>query len=148
MKAAEQGEIALALSCFSSVFRTVGVFSLFINVLMLAPSLYMLQVYDRVLPSRNEYTLWMLSLMILGMFAFIAALEYVRAQVVIRVGGRLDASLNQRIYTAAFEQNLKKPGTTAGQALNDLTTLRQFVTGNALSVTETMLLCEPLSPST
>ena len=132
MKAAEQGEIAKALSGFRSVFRTVGVFSLFINLLMLAPSLYMLQVYDRVLPSHNEYTLWMLSLMILGMFAFIAALEYVRSQVVIRVGARLDASLNQRIYTAAFEQNLKKPGTTAGQALNDLTTLRQFVTGNAL----------------
>jgi ATP-binding cassette subfamily C exporter for protease/lipase len=70
--------------------------------------------------------------MVLGVYGFIAALEYVRSQVVIRVGARLDASLNQRIYTAAFEQNLKKPGTHAGQALNDLTTLRQFVTGNAL----------------
>ena len=128
----EQGEIARALAGFRAVFRTVGLFSLFINVLMLAPSLYMLQVYDRVLPSHNVYTLWMLSLMILGLYAFIAALEYVRSQVVIRVGARLDASLNQRIYTAAFEQNLKKPGTHAGQALNDLTTLRQFVTGNAL----------------
>lgn len=130
--AQEKGEIAQALAGFRSVFRTVGIFSLFINLLMLTPSLYMLQVYDRVLPSHNEYTLWMLSMMILGVYAFIAALEYVRSQVVIRVGARLDASLNQRIYTAAFEQNLKKPGTHAGQALNDLTTLRQFVTGNAL----------------
>jgi ATP-binding cassette subfamily C exporter for protease/lipase len=130
--AQEKGEIAQALAGVRSVFRTVGIFSLFINLLMLTPSLYMLQVYDRVLPSHNEYTLWMLSMMILGVYAFIAALEYVRSQVVIRVGARLDASLNQRIYTAAFEQNLKKPGTHAGQALNDLTTLRQFVTGNAL----------------
>ncbi len=128
----EPGEIARGLFGFRAVFRAVAIFSLFINVLMLAPSLYMLQVYDRVLPGRNEYTLWMLSLIILGLYAFIAALEYVRSQVVISVGARLDASLNQRIYTAAFEQNLKRPGTHAGQALNDLTTLRQFVTGNAL----------------
>ena len=132
MKKVETGEIARALGDFRGAFRTVGVFSMFINMLLLAPSIYMLQVYDRVLPSHNEYTLWMLSLMVVGVFAFIAALEYVRSQVVIHVGARLDTSLNQRIYTAAFEQNLKKPGTNAGQALNDLTTLRQFVTGNAL----------------
>jgi ATP-binding cassette subfamily C exporter for protease/lipase len=114
------------------VFRTVGIFSMLIKVLMLVPSLYMLQVYDRVLPSRNGVTLAMLTLMMLGMYAFSSVLEYVRSFIVIRVGGKLDMHLNSRVYTAAFETNLKQQGVNAGQSLNDLTTIRQFVTGNAL----------------
>ncbi|MFM0391424.1 type I secretion system permease/ATPase [Paraburkholderia phytofirmans] len=125
-------EIIQALLGYRRVFRTVGIFSMLINVLMLVPSLYMLQVYDRVLPSRNGVTLAMLTLMMLGMYAFSSVLEYVRSFIVIRVGGKLDMHLNSRVYTAAFETNLKQQGVNAGQSLNDLTTIRQFVTGNAL----------------
>lgn len=125
-------EIMQALLGFKQAFRSVGVFSMIINLLMLAPSLYMLQVYDRVLASRNSYTLLMLSLIVVGLYLLMAALEYVRSQVVIRVGSRLDLHLNRRVYTAAFEQNLKDGRGNAGQALNDLTTIRQFVTGQAL----------------
>jgi len=125
-------EIIQALLGYRCVFRTVGIFSMLINVLMLVPSLYMLQVYDRVLPSRNGVTLAMLTLMMLGMYAFSSVLEYVRSFIVIRVGGKLDMHLNSRVYTAAFETNLKQQGVSAGQSLNDLTTIRQFVTGNAL----------------
>jgi len=100
--------------------------------MMLAPSLYMLQVYDRVLGSRNEITLLMLTLMIVGAYLFIGALELVRSFVLVRVGARFDMELNKRVYTAAFEQNLKRTSANAGQALADLTTVRQFLTGNAL----------------
>ncbi len=127
-----QNEIAQALNSFRSTFRTVGVFSAIINLLMLVPSLYMLQVYDRVLPSRNETTLLMLTLIMLGAYVFMSALEFVRSFVLIRVGARLDMKLNTRVYTAAFEQSLKQGGGNAGQALQDLTSLRQFLTGNAL----------------
>lgn len=127
-----KNEIAEALVSFKSTFRTVGVFSAIINLLMLVPSLYMLQVYDRVLPSRNEITLLMLTLMMLGAFMFMSALEFVRSFVLIRVGARLDMRLNKRVYTAAFEQSLKRGGGNAGQALQDLTNIRQFLTGNAL----------------
>ncbi len=127
-----KNEIAQALLEFKSTFRTIGIFSAFINLLMLVPSLYMLQVYDRVLPSRNEVTLLMLTLMMLGAFVFMSALEFVRSFVLIRVGARMDMKLNKRVYTAAFEQGLKKGGSNAGQALQDLTNLRQFLTGNAL----------------
>jgi ATP-binding cassette, subfamily C, bacterial exporter for protease/lipase len=127
-----KNEIALALIEFKGAFRTVGVFSAIINMMLLVPSLYMLQVYDRVLASRNETTLLMLTLMVLGAYVFMSALEFVRSFVLIRVGAQLDMKLNKRIYTAAFEQNLKKAGGNAGQALQDLTTIRQFVTGNAL----------------
>lgn len=128
----EKNEIERALLAFKSTFITVGVFSAIINLLMLTPSLYMLQVYDRVLASRNEITLLMLTLLMLGAFMLIGGLEVVRSFILVRVGAKFDMMLNKRIYTAAFEQNLKQAGGNAGQALNDLTNLRQFLTGNAL----------------
>lgn len=127
-----RNEIISLLASFKSTFITIGVFSAIINLLMLAPSLYMLQVYDRVLQSRNEMTLLMLSLLILGAYAFMSALEFIRSFVLIRVGTKLDMQVNKRIYTAAFEQNLKRGGGNAGQSLQDLTTIRQFLTGNGL----------------
>jgi len=128
----EKNEIERALLAFKSTFITVGVFSAIINILMLTPSIYMLQVYDRVLASRNEITLLMLTVLMLGAFLFVGALEVVRSFVLVRVGAKFDMSLNKRVYTAAFEQNLKLAGGNAGQALTDLTNLRQFLTGNAL----------------
>lgn len=129
---ASQSEIAAALKQFKGVFKTVGIFSMAINLLMLVPSIYMLQVYDSVLSSRNLMTLAMLSLITLLFYAIISGLEWVRSQVLIRVGAQVDALLSERIYTAAFEQNLKKNNFQAGQALTDLTTIRQFVTGQGL----------------
>jgi ATP-binding cassette subfamily C exporter for protease/lipase len=125
-------EIGRVLLSFKGTFYTVGTFSAIVNLLALVPSLYMLQVYDRVLSSRNEITLLMLSLMVVGAFMFSGALELIRSFVLVRVGAQFDMQLNRRLYTAAFEQNLKQTGANAGQALNDLTTLRQFLTGNAL----------------
>lgn len=129
---APKNEIERALLMFKSTFITVGVFSAISNLLMLVPSLYMLQVYDRVLSSANETTLLMLTLMVLGAFLFMSLLELIRSFVLVRVGARFDMELNKRVYTAAFEQNLKGSGANAGQALSDLTNIRQFLTGNAL----------------
>jgi len=127
-----KNEIEQVLARFKSTFVTVGVFSAISNLLMLAPSLYMLQVYDRVLGSRNEITLLMLTLMIVGAYLMMSALELVRTFVLVRVGAKFDMDLNKRVYSAAFEQNLKQAGGNAGQALQDMTNLRQFLTGNAL----------------
>ncbi|MDE2430409.1 MAG: type I secretion system permease/ATPase [Burkholderiales bacterium] len=127
-----QTEISEVLRTFKSAFRTIGIFSAIINLLMLAPSLYMLQVYDRVLQSRNEITLLMLTLLMLGAYGLMSALEFIRSFVLIRLGAKLDMKMNKRIYTAAFEQNLKRGGGNAGQALQDLTQIRQFLTGSGL----------------
>ena len=129
---APQNELAQVLVSFKKTFRNIGVFSAVINVLMLMPAIYMLQLYDSVLSSRNEMTLLMLTLIMLGAYAFLGALEYVRSFILIRVGAQLDMKLNKRVYTAAFEECLKKGDSNAGQALKDLTNLRQFLTGNAL----------------
>ncbi|NMM28988.1 MAG: type I secretion system permease/ATPase [Glaciimonas sp.] len=127
-----QNEIMQALSSFKSVFRTIGVFSAIINLMMLVPSIYMLQVYDRVLASRNEITLMMLTLIMLVAYLFMSVLEFVRSFILVRLAAKMDMQLNTRVYTAAFEQNLKQGGGNAGQALMDLTSIRQFMTGNAL----------------
>jgi ATP-binding cassette subfamily C exporter for protease/lipase len=128
----DKGELRLALDSCRGAFRSVAAFSAIVNLMVLVPSLYMLQVYDRVLASRNQTTLLMLTLMVLGAFAVMGLLEGVRSAVLVRMGTRLDLQLNRRIYTAAFEENLKGKPTNAGQALQDLTTVRQFITGNGL----------------
>jgi ATP-binding cassette subfamily C exporter for protease/lipase len=127
-----KNEIMEILSTFKGVFKSLAVFSAIINLLMLVPSLYMLQIYDRVLQSRNETTLWMLTMLMLGAYILMGALEFIRSFIMVRVGAQMDMKLNKRIYTAAFEQNLKKNGANAGQALQDLTQIRQFLTGNGL----------------
>lgn len=127
-----RNEIVDVIRTRSKIFWTVGVFTAFINILMLVPSIYMLQVYDRVLPSGNEITLLMLTLIMLAMFGMMALLEYIRSMVVIRIGAQLDMRLNTRVYTAAYEDNLKNKSADAGQMLNDLTNMRQFLTGSAL----------------
>ncbi|MBD2794034.1 type I secretion system permease/ATPase [Xenorhabdus sp. 42] len=125
-------EITDVIRARSKVFWIIGLFTAFINLLMLVPTIYMLQVYDRVLPSNNEMTLLMLTLVTLGMFAIMGGLEYIRSMVVIRIGSQFDMCLNQRVYTASYESNLKNGSTDAGQMLNDLATIRQFLSGNAL----------------
>ncbi|WP_433885010.1 type I secretion system permease/ATPase [Pseudomonas vranovensis] len=121
-----------ALADHKSTLLSVGCFTALINLLMLVPSIYMLQVYDRVLSSQNETTLWMLTLMVVGFFVFIGALEAIRSFIVIRVGNQLEQGFNLHVYRAAFERNLRQGDGQAGQALNDLTQVRQFVTGPAL----------------
>ncbi|PWB34088.1 type I secretion system permease/ATPase [Pseudomonas sp. SDI] len=113
-------------------FYSLAGFSGVINVLMLAPAIYMLQVYDRALVSSNLTTLLMLTILIVGLYTLLAMLEVVRTRVLIRVGNRLDMALNQRVFTAAFERNLRRAGGTPAQALQDLAQVRQFLTGNGL----------------
>ena len=123
-----KNEIALALNEFRGAFRTVGVFSAIINMMMLVPSLYMLQVYDRVLTSRNETTLLMLTIIMLGLLAFEALLEFVRSRVLGRASVALDVKLSSRVFDASFERYLQGRCGSAGQALVDLTNVRQFLT--------------------
>jgi len=121
-----------ALGEYKSILISIGCFTALINLLMLVPSIYMLQVYDRVLSSQNETTLVMLTLMVVGFFAFIGTLEVIRSFIVIRIGSQLERRFNLRVYKAAFERNLQRGQGHAGQSLGDLTHIRQFITGPAL----------------
>lgn len=99
---------------------------------MLAPSIYMLQVYDRALPSGNTTTLLMLTLLVLAMFTTMALLDFTRSMVIIRIGNQFDNALSPTLYDTASKNNLKNNGPGASQSIHDLTTLRQFITGPAL----------------
>lgn len=125
-------ELQQVLTKLRHNFYAAGAFSFFVNALMLVPSIYMLQVYDRVLASRNEMTLWLLTALMLGLYVLLSALEWVRSRLLVRAGVRLDEELSDRVFDAAFEGNLRRIGGDTRQALNDLTGLRQFLTGNGL----------------
>lgn len=126
--ASPKSELSAAIWSLRRIFYMTGAFSFFINMLLLVPTIYMLQIYDRVLTSRNLLTLWFLTLIMLGLFLLMGAIEAVRSRLLVRAGMRFDDALNQRVFTAAFEQNLRAGNASAGQALVDLTNIRQFVT--------------------
>lgn len=132
MKPTNRTELGQAIHQFRKTFYSLAAFSCVINLLGLTPALFMLQVYDRVLSSRNETTLLMLVLLVGGLYLISALLEFARSRVLIRVGNKLDMTLNQRVFTASFERNLRQSGGNPSQALNDLATVRQFMTGNSL----------------
>lgn len=125
-------ELNEVLYSFRKAFISAGFFSMIINMLGLVPSIYMLQIYDRVLQSRNTTTLLMLTLIIVLMYIFQGLLEFARSRLLVRIGTQIDLKLNDRVFVAAFEQNLKNHGSNAGAALGDLTNIRQFMTGNGL----------------
>ncbi len=127
-----EDEIRAALLKLRGSGRSIAAFSAAANLLMLAPSLYMLQVYDRALASGNLFTLGMLTVMVVGLLALMGALEYVRSRVVIHAGSELDELLARRVHQAAFERGLAGGQANAGQASRDLDALRQFLTGNAV----------------
>ncbi|MCX2522747.1 type I secretion system permease/ATPase [Larsenimonas rhizosphaerae] len=124
-------ELQQAISACRGSFIAVGIFSMFINVLMLVPPLYMLQIYDRVISTRSIDTLLMLTLIVVFFFLVMGGLELVRSRLMVRVGNRLDTLLSERLYSAMFHKSLSSPAGQTAQPLTDLTTLRQFLTGNA-----------------
>ena len=83
-------------------FAVVGLLSMIANLLMLSPTLYMLQIYDRVMISQSQLTLLMLSLIIILFVAVLAFAEWIRSRLLVRAGVRFDEALNGRIFRAGF----------------------------------------------
>jgi ATP-binding cassette subfamily C protein EexD len=128
-----ESELGKALRSCKSSFFFAGFFSLFVNVLLLVPSIYMLAVYDRVLSSNSESTLLMLTLIVVFLFLVMGGLEWIRSQILITTSTRLDQLLGERVFNSIFTLALASGGKTASaQPLSDLLQLRQFLTGNGL----------------
>jgi len=128
-----RSELGRTLLTFRRELVTVGLFSMVANVLMLAPTLYMLQLYDRVLVSRSELTLLFVSLLTLFLFAVMAFAEWARTRLLTRTGVRLDMALGTRVFNASFEASLSQSGaatTLAQRAFRDWLELRQFIAGS------------------
>ncbi|SCX81024.1 MULTISPECIES: type I secretion system permease/ATPase [unclassified Pseudomonas] len=133
MSAHVRTELEGALAVCKGSFLSVGFFSFFVNLLMLVPSFYMLQVYDRAVGSASLSTLLMLTLIMLLLMITMGGLEWVRSRIMVRISTRLDTLLSRRLFDASFKQALNTSGMNAtAQPLSDLNGLRQFLTGNGL----------------
>ena len=128
----QRSELTQTLWSFRREFVVVGVFSMVANVLMLSPTLYMLQVFDRVMSSRSELTLLAMSLITLFLFGVMAFAEWMRSLVLVRTGVRLDAELATRVFNASFEAQLAPSGGSPARAFGDLVQIRQFLTGQGV----------------
>ena len=127
-----RSELGRSIWTFRREFVWVGVFSFFSNLLMLAPTLYMLQVFDRVMLSQNEFTLISLTLIVTLFFAVMGFAEWVRSRLLVRAGVRFDEFLNSRVFKSSFDANLNLMASNPVQSFSDLTNLRQFLTGNGI----------------
>ena len=133
MQKVNENSLQAALKACKGSFISVGIFSLFVNALMLVPTFYMLQVYGRVLTSGSITTLVMLTIIMAILTITMGALEMVRSRIMVRVSTKLDVLLSRSVYRASFKRALDSGGMDAtAQPLNDLTGLRQFMTGNGL----------------
>lgn len=133
MQKFHENSLQAALKACKSSFISVGIFSMFVNALMLVPTFYMLQVYGRVITSGSLTTLLMLTLIMTVLMVTMGALELVRSRIMVRVSTKLDILLSRNLYRASFKRALESGGMDASaQAMNDLTGLRQFMTGTGL----------------
>ena len=128
----QRSALTATLWGFRREFLIVGLFSMIANVLMLTPTLYMLQVYDRVLASQSELTLLAMSLLTLFLFAIMGFAEWMRSRLLVSSGVRLDEQLSTQVFNASFEAHLSQASTTPARAFGDLIQIRQFLTGNGI----------------
>jgi ATP-binding cassette subfamily C exporter for protease/lipase len=128
----KRSDLTATLWGFRREFLIVGLFSMIANVLMLTPTLYMLQVYDRVLASQSELTLVAMSVLTLLLFATMGFAEWMRSRLLVSSGVRLDEQLSTQVFNASFEAHLSQASSTPARAFGDLIQIRQFLTGNGI----------------
>lgn len=119
---------------YRSVLIGVGLMSGTINILYLTGSFYMLQVYDRVIPSRSIPTLVTLTALTFGLFLFQAVMELVRSRILLRLAGSLDFDLTGRVFDLVTRMPLRSKQVGDGQQpVRDVDTLRNFLVGPGLT---------------
>ena len=125
--------IAVLLIKYSPILISVAVFSGIINFLALSGSFYMLQVYDRVLPSQSVPTLIGISVLMLGLYVVSGTLEYLRTRIMSRIGIRIDKTLTPKVFGAVQLLPIRsKTGTDGVGPIRDLDTVRSFMGGLGL----------------
>jgi ATP-binding cassette, subfamily C, type I secretion system permease/ATPase len=134
--------IAAALRACRRHFIAVAAFSALLNLLFLVPMLYMLQVYDRVIPTRGSLTLFFLTLVLLFGLTSLALLDFVRSRLLVRASIRLDRQLAGILLDTSLARRDRTFDAVARQAMREFDVLRQALTGPAI-----IALCDaPWSP--
>jgi ATP-binding cassette subfamily C exporter for protease/lipase len=122
----KSSELAQAVAALRPYFKRAAWFGLIAAVLVLAPSGYMLEVYDRVVNSRSHMTLFMLTVLVVWAYAVMEVLEWARSQLMHDAGLELDARLGDRIFAAMYTANLRRMPGGAPHTLNDFRNVREF----------------------
>jgi ATP-binding cassette, subfamily C, bacterial exporter for protease/lipase len=128
MKYAKSSELRDALATLGPFFRRAAWFTLCSSLLVLAPSGYMLEVYDRVVNSRNHMTLVMLTVLVLGAYVVMEVLEWARTDLMHKASLELDRKMSPRIFDAIFTANLRRHPGGSLALMNDFKTVREFLT--------------------
>ena len=128
----EPSDLRRALAACRRSFLTTAFFSLFVNLLMLVPAIYMLAMYDRVLMSGSESTLMMLTVITVFLFLVLGGLEWIRSRIMVATSARLDEHLGERSSMPSLPNPSPAAGGATAQPLNDLLQIRQFLTGPGL----------------
>jgi len=125
-----RSELAQALAACRGAFVATAVFSGMSNILMLTGSFFMLEVYDRVLPSRSLPTLAVLLALAVGLYAALGLLDMIRGRILVRIAHRLDEAVSERVYDALVHIPLVSGNRGDGvQPLRDLDSIRTFLSG-------------------
>ena len=126
-----RGEIRAALAESRRLFFTIGLFSVFVNLLMLTGPVFMLQVYDRVLSSRSEATLVALAGIVAFLFLMMGLLDHFRARVLARAGARFQARLDGQVPGAILTRAARSAHARSNPAtgLQDLEAMQRFASG-------------------
>ena len=132
MNAPKTSELRGFLQTLAPDIRRATAFSALISMLSLASTIYMLQVYDRVITSSSLTTLAMLTLAVLAAYLVMEVLEWVRSTILQQSGERFDAAFSDRVFAAIFEGSLQKVRIGGTQALTDLRSVREFFVSPAL----------------
>jgi len=128
---ANKSPVTQALTSLRSAWIGVGLLSLFVNILMLTGPLYMLQVYDRVLTSQSVSTLIALSVLMLLMYLFMGAMDFLRSRILVRLGNYVETQLAGRTFKSWLRQGLEGPAAAKQRPLQDLRRISQFLRGPA-----------------
>ena len=128
-----ESELHTALAGLKAYYKQAAWFSLIASLLVLAPSGYMLEVYDRVVNTRSHMTLLMLTVLVLAAFVLMEMLEWVRSEVLYEAGTVLERQLSGRVFESIFGANLRRMPGGSLQPMNDLKQLRDFLSSPVLT---------------
>jgi len=127
-----KSDLQLALKSMKKIFISLGIYSFFLNILMLAAPFYMLVVYDIVMPSKNLNTLLLVTAITIMFFVGMWILDYVRGKLMIYASNKLDLIMNRRLFNATFDLAAKYPDKANVQPIRDFNSIKSFLGGSAV----------------
>jgi ATP-binding cassette subfamily C protein len=126
-------ELRGALNASRSAFIAIGIFSFFVNLLVLTGSLYSLQIYDRVLTSRSEPTLVVLTILLIVLYFLMGVMDHMRGRIAARIGARFQDKMEMRVFRVAIDRTmLASQGINASTALRDLDSVQRTLASPAV----------------